>query len=49
MGHIGAENVYYTSDTKVQKAVTDGTNGEPRTGIETKPTNLTYQLWKRIN
>ena len=27
----------------------DGTNGKPRTGNETKPTNLTYCLWKRIN
>lgn len=29
--------------------VTDGTNGNPRISMETRPRNITVRLWKRIN
>lgn len=49
MGHIGAENEYYTSNKKIQEAVTDNIHGEPRIGNETRSINFTNKIWKRIN
>ena len=34
--------------TNTTSIVTDGTNGTPRIGNETRPVNFTVQLWKRI-
>jgi hypothetical protein len=33
----------------VDQLKSDGTNGTPRVGKETRPTNMTYKIWKRVS
>ena len=37
---------YYSSNTK--NIVSDGTNGSPRVGKETRPVNFSVRVWKRV-
>jgi hypothetical protein len=37
-----------TSSIYAKNAVSDDINGTPRIGNETRPTNLTIRVWKRI-
>lgn len=36
-----------TSDNSIRDAITDGTNGTPRTAEETRPVNVTIRIWER--
>lgn len=38
--NISSNNLEHTDDTAIRQAINDGVNGEPRIGLETRPTNM---------
>ena len=38
----------FSSSTSLKYQASDGVNGEPRYGIETRSINITIKIWRRI-